>query len=159
MKVCQHNITADRFSSRSSILPVLLIGFRTLALLGVPLHGPALSLLTLTIEELALLVGAHAAQDPLALLLLDPLGSQFPLFGLLFFVHATQFLDLLLTGVSDLAQHLGTEVGRGHKLIGKPQELGEQGQRRGISRSGGGKGHAELNALSRGGFLDPERLD
>lgn len=103
-----------------------------LAPAGLLLLGTALVLLGLALQELALLIGGHAAKDTLTLLLLDLLSGNFALLGLLFLLDAAQLLDLLLADITELAHHLATEVGGGNELIGETQELVEEGQSRGV---------------------------
>jgi hypothetical protein len=128
-----------------------------LALTSALLHGTSLSLLSLTVQELALLVSAQATQDTLSLFLLDLLGGDAALLGLLFFLNTAQLLDLLLTDVADLAHHLGTEVGGGNKLISQAKELVEQREGGGVAGGGGGEVSGELNALLGNGLLDSDR--
>lgn len=123
-----------------------------LAPAGLLLLGTALVLLGLALQELALLIGGHAAQDTLTLLLLDLFGGNFALLGLLLLLDAAQLLDLLLADVAELAHHLAAEVGGGNELIGETQELVEEGQSRGVGR---GKVDGKLDTLLGDGLIDP----
>lgn len=116
------------------------------------LLGLALVLLALTVQELTLLLGIHAAEETLAVLLLDLLRSQLALLGLLFLLDAAELLDLLLAGIAHLAHNLATPVSHLHESVGKAQVLVEERQGRGVV---GADVDGQLKALLRGGLIDP----
>lgn len=126
--------------------------FTALTLTGVLLHVATLFLLSLAVQELALLISAHATEETLTLLLLDLLSSQLALLGLLFLLNSAQLLDLLFAYVPDLAHHLTAEVGGGNELVGEAQELVEEGQSCVVAV---GKVDGKLDTLLRDGLVDP----
>jgi len=119
---------------------------------GLLLLGTALFLLGLAVQEFALLICGHATQNTFALLLLDLLGGQLTLLGLLLLLDTPQLLDLLVADVAELAQNLATEVGGGNELIGETQELVEEGQGRSV---GGGEVDRKLDTLPGNSLIDP----
>ncbi|KAJ6128464.1 hypothetical protein N7471_009681 [Penicillium samsonianum] len=126
-----------------------------LTLPGALLRLASLSLLSLTVKELALLVGAQSTQDALTLILLDLLGGNAALLGLLFLVDTAQLLDLLFADVTDLAHDFATEVGGGDQFVGQAQELVEQRESGGIAGRGGGEVSRELDTLLGDSLVDP----
>ena len=89
------------------------------------LHHTTVFLLLFTLQVLLLLFGRHTTKKTLAVLLLDLLGCQFALLGLLILIDTTQLLDLLFASVPDLASHLRAEVSGADETISETQELGE----------------------------------
>ena len=100
-----------------------------LCLDGTLLHALLALLLALLFEELALLVGAQAAELGVALLLLELVGRQLALLSLLLLFDATDLGNLLVTRLLDAAQRLGAEVRCRRKVVRQPQEVVEDGRR------------------------------
>jgi hypothetical protein len=94
------------------------------------LHTLLALLLTLLVKELALLICAQAAKFSVTLLLLQLVGGQLALLGLLVLIETADLGDLLLARLPDASQGLGAEVGRGHEEVGQAQELREDGEGR-----------------------------
>jgi len=110
------------------------------ALLG---HLPLLGLLLL-LQELLLLIGVHLAESAVALLLLELLGLDAALIGLLLVVELAQLAGLVFTGGADLAQGFGAEVGGADEVVGHAQESGEEGGRGWL----GVEAHGEVDTLT-----------
>jgi hypothetical protein len=106
----------------------------TLCLDGALLHALLALFLTLLIEELALLVSAQAAELGVALLLLELVGGQLALLGLLLLFDAADLGNLLVARLADAAQRLGAEVRYRRKVVRQPQEVVEDGERRRVVR-------------------------
>jgi hypothetical protein len=105
-----------------------------LCLDGALLHALLALFLTLLIEELALLVSAQAAELGVALLLLELVGGQLALLGLLLLFDAADLGNLLVARLADAAQRLGAEVRYRRKVVRQPQEVVEDGERRRVVR-------------------------
>lgn len=106
-------------------------------------HLPVL-LLLLLLQELALLLGAHLAQPAVALLLLELLGRDAALLGLLLVVQLAQLARLLLARRAHLAQRFGPEVRGADEVVGQAQEGREQRGRGGL----GVQAHGEVDAFA-----------
>ena len=119
-----------------------------------PLHPLLALLLPLLLEELALLVRAQAAELGVALLLLELVGGDLALLGLLLLVQAPDLGDLVVAGCLDAAQRFRAEVCTRHEGVRETQELGEDGD------GGGGVAgelEGEVDALAGLGVVEAGR--
>jgi hypothetical protein len=119
-----------------------------------PLHPLLALLLPLLLKKLALLVRTQTAQFSIALLLLELVGCDLALLGLLLLVQAPDLGDLLVAGGFDAAQGFRAEVRGGHEGVGEAQELGEDGE------GGGGVAgelEGEVDALAGFGVVEAGR--
>jgi hypothetical protein len=132
-------------------LPTIIRRNGLLRLNRTPLHPLLTLLLPLLLEELALLVRAQTAQLGVALLLLELVGGDLALLGLLLLVEAPDLGDLVIAGCLDAAQRFRAEVCGGHEGVGEAQELGEDGE------GGGGVAgelEGEVDALAGFGVVE-----
>ena len=83
-------------------------------------------LFSFSLEEALLLIGAHALELAVALLLLGLVAEQLSVLGTLCLDHLANLLGLLFTSLADTAHDLGTEVGAGDELIGHAKEVREE---------------------------------
>lgn len=118
-----------------------------------PLLAVALPLL---VQILPLLLGAHAAQHRVALLLLHLVARELALLGLLFFVDALYFVDLLLARGFDAPHGFGAEVGRRDEDVGEAEEVLEEREGAGVWSPGGLELEREVYALTGDGVVKPE---
>jgi hypothetical protein len=100
-----------------------------LCLDGTLLHALLALLLALLVEELALLVGAQAAELGVALLLLELVGGQLALLGLLLLLDAADLGNLLVTCLLDAAQRTSALRRCRRKVVRQAQEVVENRDR------------------------------
>jgi len=86
----------------------------------------SLLLFSFSLEEALLLVGAHALELAVALLLLGLVAEQFSVLGAFCLDNLAHLLGLLFTSLTDTAHDFGTEVGAGNELVGHAKEVGEE---------------------------------
>lgn len=84
--------------------------------------------LPLLLQEIPLVLRAHALQPVIPHLLLLLLAPQPPLLRLLLVAQLPQLLLLFFAHGADLAQHFGTEMGVLREEIGEAEEVGEDGE-------------------------------
>ncbi|KAH8634818.1 hypothetical protein IG631_10218 [Alternaria alternata] len=107
---------------------------RALCLDSTPLHALSCVLLSLLLQELALLISTQAAQLGISLLLLQLVGSQFPLLCLLLIIRLLDLGDLLVAGLLDATEGFRAEVCGGSELIREAKEVLEDRESGGIVR-------------------------
>jgi hypothetical protein len=110
--------------------------------------------LALLIQILPLLVCRHAAELGVALLLLELVGSQLALFGLLVVVELADLGDLLLAGGLDAAQGFGAEVRFRDEEVGEADEVLEKRESGVVGGTGGLELHGEVDALAGDGVVE-----
>lgn len=111
-----------------------------------------ISLFTLPLQELALLLGAHAFEPAVALFLLAPVRVQFALLGFFPFVGLAQLAELVLACPAQLALYLGPEM-RVRECVREAEEVREEGVGGRVVRFGGGKADRDGESFAGGGFV------
>jgi len=98
-----------------------------------------------------LLIGAETTQLGVSHLLLRLVKRKLPFLGLLLIICLLDLGDLLVAGLLDAAEGFGAEVSMRSKLVGKTEEVLEDGQGGGVVR---GEFQGEAEALLGLGFVE-----